>query len=64
MLVILTVWSCGCAAKKIKPMPEPIYGKDIVDLRQGQIAPFDGAEFSPFYLNSYLEWKCETEGKC
>ncbi len=62
-LAILTLLSSGCGAKHV-PMPEPVYGKDIINMEIGNPAPFKGIEFSPGYLNDYLQWKCSDEGKC
>lgn len=58
-----TVLLTSCAAKHL-PMPEPVYGVDIIKLATNEAAPFNGVEMSPFYLNSYLQWKCTDEGKC
>lgn len=49
----------GCASKHI-PMPEPVIGVDIVQLNKGDIVQFNGTEFSPFYLNEYLQWKNDS----
>lgn len=54
--LVLIVWFSSCAAKHL-PMPEPVVGVDIVQLTNGQTAPFNGTEFSPMYLNEYLQWK-------
>lgn len=58
-----TVLFSSCAVKHLV-MSEPVYGIDIVNLTTNQVAPFSGVEMSPFYLNSYLQWKCTDEGKC
>lgn len=63
IFLISMMWLASCAAKHL-PMPEPVYGVDIVNLTVNQEAPFNGVEMSPFYLNSYLQWKCEDEGTC
>lgn len=54
----------GCAAGKHEPLPEPVYGRDIVQLAKDVPAPFEGTLFSNFYLQKYLEWKCTDQGKC
>lgn len=56
-LVALMGSSINCAAKHMSPMPEPIYGKDIIRVSENQVVPFNGTLFSDFYLNSYLQWK-------
>lgn len=45
----------GCAAKHLPP--SPVLGVDIVGLNKGDVAPFNGIEFSPYYLDQYLQWK-------
>ena len=60
-LVILVV-SMGllgaCAANKVATLPPaPVVGVDIAHLNKGDVAQFNGTEFSPFYLNEYLQWK-------
>lgn len=49
----------SCAAKAIL-MPEPVVGIDIIQLTNGEVAPFNGTEFSPAYLNEYLQWKSNS----
>lgn len=56
IFLALTVLFSSCAAKHL-PMPEPVAGVDIIELTNGQTAPFSGTEFSPYYLNEYLQWK-------
>lgn len=51
----------SCAANH-PPMPEPIYGRDIITLNALQPAPFKGTLFSDFYLNEYLQWKNNERG--
>ncbi len=51
-IVLLT----ACAVKHIQA-PAPIIGVDIIELHKGDIVQFNGIEFSPFYLNQYLQWK-------
>ena len=63
MLVVSTTLFSACGAKKL-PTPEPVLGKDISRVKQGDPAPFEGTLFSDFYLKEYLEWKCKTQGKC
>lgn len=58
MLVLSTLLLGSCAAKKISALPPaPVIGVDIIQLNKGDIAQFNGTEFSPFYLNEYLQWK-------
>ncbi len=45
-------------------MSMPVAGIDIAIVHAGQDVPFNGALFSPMYLNEYLQWKCTDEGKC
>lgn len=51
----LTALFSSCAAKHLAPAP--VVGVDIVALHKGDSAPFEGTEFSPFYLNEYLQYK-------
>ena len=55
MLVALTALLTSCAVKHLAPAP--VVGIDIAQVSQGQIAPFNGTLFSPYYLNEYLQWK-------
>ena len=45
----------SCAAKHLSPAP--VIGVDIIQLKKGDAAPFNGIEFSPAYLDDYLQWK-------
>jgi hypothetical protein len=36
-----------------------VVGVDIMALHKGDIAQFNGTEFSPFYLNEYLQYKAQ-----
>ena len=55
MLVLCMQLLTGCAGnKKISEPPQPIYGKDIIKLNAGEIAPFKGTLFSDKYLEDYL----------
>lgn len=57
----------ACAANKISTLPlppAPVIGIDIVSLVNGQPAPFNGVEMSPFYLNEYLQYNCQKQGGC
>lgn len=47
----------SCASKHISKAPAPVIGVDIVELHKDDIVQFNGTEFSPFYLNEYLQWK-------
>lgn len=55
ILVVLMPLLWGCASKHFPPAP--VDGIDIIYLNKGQVAPFNGVEMSPFYLNEYLQWK-------
>ncbi len=55
ILAGLIVWFSSCAVKHLPPAP--VVGVDIVDLHKGDIVSFNGIEFSPYYLNQYLQWK-------
>lgn len=44
----------GCA---VNNPPAPVIGADIAQVKKGEVAPFSGTIFSPFYLEKYLEWK-------
>lgn len=56
MCLGLIVLFSSCAAKHL-PLPAPVIGVDIANMNKGDIAQFNGIEFSPFYLNEYLQWK-------
>lgn len=49
---ILSSTACG-----VRHPPAPVVGVDIIQVKAGDKAPFDGTIFSPFYLNEYLQWK-------
>ena len=50
----------ACAANKIATLPPaPIVGVDIAQINKGETAQFNGTEFSPAYLNEYLQWKSQ-----
>ena len=55
MFLLLIVLCSSCVAKKLAPAP--VIGVDIAHLNKGDSAQFNGTEFSPFYLNEYLQWK-------
>lgn len=46
----------GCGSKHI-PMPEPVYGRDILRVDKNMEVPFKGTLFSDYYLDHYLQWK-------
>jgi hypothetical protein len=54
MLAVYMIVLIGCAANN---PPAPVIGADIAQVKKGDIAPFNGTIFSPFYLDKYLEWK-------
>lgn len=47
----------ACAANKVALPPSPIVGVDVETLNKGDVDTFNGIEFSPYYLNQYLQWK-------
>ena len=53
--LVSMLWLGACSAKHLPP--QPITGMDIQFLHKGDIVPFNGVEFSPYYLNEYLQWK-------
>ena len=54
ILVVLALSSCAFGNKL---PPAPVYGVDIQQVQKGEVAPFSGTIFSPFYLDQYLQWK-------
>ena len=56
LLSVTLVSSCSCQHIATLP-PAPVVGVDIAQVKKGDIVPFNGTEFSPFYLNEYLQWK-------
>ena len=63
MLAVFTVLLISCGSKHIEThMPEPVYGKDIIELQENQVAPFKGTLFGVNYLDDYLQWK--DQNKC
>lgn len=63
ILVLSMLPLCACAVKHVA-MPQPVIGVDIIQVNKGDVAQFNGTEFSPYYLNQYLQWKCTDQGKC
>lgn len=58
MLAASMLLLANCASKHIATLPPaPVVGVDIVELHKGDVVQFNGTEFSPFYLNQYLQWK-------
>ena len=57
LLVILAGSTLGLTGCVSTNPPAPVIGVDIVQVKKGEVAPFSGTIFSPFYLDRYLEWK-------